>query len=108
MSLTKKFVSPDSSRQSLSSNSGSQIQKPRLVRQAAYDEPLQQEPTSPKLNVRFLPTIPSAPDSSVQFDEDLEESSKAVNDLKDTTHKSNTLQFLQVLESSPKLNIKPP
>lgn len=76
------------SRQSLASNTGSQ--KPRLVRQVACEErgPCDEPPTSPKLNVRFLPTIPSAPDSSVQLEEETE-NSKAVSDMTSTTNGPN-------------------
>ena len=57
-------TSTGSSRQSMSIGG-----KPRLVRQSAFQDETQ-EPSSPRLNVRFLPTIPSAPDSSVQLDEE--------------------------------------
>lgn len=57
----------DSSRQSVSLGG-----KPRLVRQSAFQDETQ-EPQDSRLNVRFLPTIPSAPDSSVQLDEEGDE-----------------------------------
>lgn len=46
--------------------------KPRLVRQQAVvqEEVVEPSSTSPKLSVRFLPTIPSAADSSVIIDEE--------------------------------------
>lgn len=45
--------------------------KPRLVRQqAVQEEVVEPSSTSPKLSVRFLPTIPSAADSSVIIDEE--------------------------------------
>lgn len=48
------------------------IAKPRLVRQQAVQEEVNDvSSTSPKLNVhKFLPTIPSAADSSVIIDEE--------------------------------------
>jgi hypothetical protein len=57
-----------------SSRNPSLTGKPRLVRQTAFQADEVPEPTSPRLGVRFLPTIPSAPDSSVQLDDDLPES----------------------------------
>lgn len=92
--------------------------KPRLVRQSAVqDETAESLTTSPpRLNVRILPTIPSAPDSSVQLDElDDPEDSNDVNDKdKDTTNIGS--QLYAVLESglpltklsSPKDKSKPP
>ncbi|XP_055637267.1 follicle-stimulating hormone receptor isoform X2 [Toxorhynchites rutilus septentrionalis] len=48
--------------------------KPRLVRQSAVQEDTQELSCSPpRLGVRFLPTIPSAADSSVQLDDDTAE-----------------------------------
>ncbi|XP_058121217.1 follicle-stimulating hormone receptor [Anopheles ziemanni] len=48
--------------------------KPRLVRQAAVQEDTHELSCSPpRLGVRFLPTIPSAADSSVQLDDDTAE-----------------------------------
>uniref|UniRef100_A0A182UWJ9 G-protein coupled receptors family 1 profile domain-containing protein n=1 Tax=Anopheles merus TaxID=30066 RepID=A0A182UWJ9_ANOME len=45
--------------------------KPRLVRQSAVQEDTHELSCSPpRLGVRFLPTIPSAADSSVQLDDD--------------------------------------
>jgi hypothetical protein len=46
-----------------------------LVRQSAFQDEAP-EPTSPRLNVRFLPTIPSAPDSSVQMDDENDNENK--------------------------------
>lgn len=45
------------------------------MRQSAFHDEAQ-EPTSPRLNVRFLPTIPSAPDSSVQLDDENDNENK--------------------------------
>jgi hypothetical protein len=91
----------DSSRQ-LSFNSGS---KPRLVRQSAFHD---EEPSSPRLNVRFLPTIPSAPDSSVQLDEEPEDQPEFVNIVEEKS--SDTLQIPKSSHeiSSPKNKSKPP
>ncbi|XP_053694769.1 leucine-rich repeat-containing G-protein coupled receptor 5 [Sabethes cyaneus] len=48
--------------------------KPRLVRQSAVQDDSQELSCSPpRLGVRFLPTIPSAADSSVQLDDDTAE-----------------------------------
>lgn len=48
--------------------------KPRLVRQSAVQEDTHELSCSPpRLGVRFLPTIPSAADSSVQLDDDTAE-----------------------------------
>ncbi|XP_049278057.1 follicle-stimulating hormone receptor [Anopheles funestus] len=48
--------------------------KPRLVRQSAVQEDTQELSCSPpRLGVRFLPTIPSAADSSVQLDDETAE-----------------------------------
>ncbi|XP_058815263.1 follicle-stimulating hormone receptor-like [Topomyia yanbarensis] len=48
--------------------------KPRLVRQSAVQDDSQELSCSPpRLAVRFLPTIPSAADSSVQLDDDTAE-----------------------------------
>lgn len=45
--------------------------KPRLVRQSAIHDDTQELSSSPpRLGVRFLPTIPSATDSTVQIDEE--------------------------------------
>lgn len=93
----------DSSRQSLSFNSGS---KPRLVRQSAFHD---EEPSSPRLNVRFLPTIPSAPDSSVQLDEEPEDQEQpAFVNIEEKS--SDTLQIPTSNRevSSPKIKSKPP
>lgn len=65
----------------------------------------------PRLNVRILPTIPSAPDSSVHLDE-LDE----VENNEDNDAKNSGSQFYTVLESgypltklsSPKDKSKPP
>lgn len=90
----------DSSRQ-LSFNSGS---KPRLVRQSAFHH--DEEPSSPRLNVRFLPTIPSAPDSSVQLDEEPEDQPEFVNIVEEKS--SDTLQIPKASHeiSSPKNKTK--
>ncbi|XP_065072705.1 leucine-rich repeat-containing G-protein coupled receptor 5 isoform X2 [Ochlerotatus camptorhynchus] len=48
--------------------------KPRLVRQSAVQDDSQELSCSPpRLGVRFLPTIPSAADSSIQLDDDTAE-----------------------------------
>ncbi|XP_055600909.1 leucine-rich repeat-containing G-protein coupled receptor 5A-like [Uranotaenia lowii] len=48
--------------------------KPRLVRQSAvHDDSQELSCSPPRLGVRFLPTIPSAADSSVQLDDDTAE-----------------------------------
>lgn len=43
------------------------LSKPRLVRQEAVQE--EEDSSPPRLGVRFLPTIPSAADSSVILDD---------------------------------------
>uniref|UniRef100_A0A182J9B6 G-protein coupled receptors family 1 profile domain-containing protein n=1 Tax=Anopheles atroparvus TaxID=41427 RepID=A0A182J9B6_ANOAO len=59
---------PSSARQSIPGG------KPRLVRQSAVQEDTHELSCSPpRLGVRFLPTIPSAADSSVQLDDDTAE-----------------------------------
>ncbi|XP_037910640.1 leucine-rich repeat-containing G-protein coupled receptor 5 isoform X3 [Hermetia illucens] len=81
-----------------SNSSGS---KPRLVRQQAVQE--EEDSSPPRLGVRFLPTIPSAADSSVAMEEDSHENSASS-------------QFYTVLQSggakavlsSPKDKKKPP
>lgn len=56
---------------SLQSGGGGTLQKPRLVRQQAVQEETADLSSSPpRLSVRFLPTIPSAADSSVILDDD--------------------------------------
>lgn len=63
------------------------IAKPRLVRQQAVQEEVNDiSSTSPKLNVRFLPTIPSAADSSVIIDE---ESNNEQNTASSTSNNNN-------------------
>lgn len=86
--------------------------KPRLVRQSAFQDETQ-EPSSPRLNVRFLPTIPSAPDSSVQLDEEQDDpESEAAED--EAVKKEEEPAKLQIPEgnssilSSPNIKIKPP
>lgn len=60
--------------------------KPRLVRQSAVTDDSQDLSCSPpRLSVRFLPTIPSAADSSVQLDE---ESSSQLEREKDSGNNS--------------------
>lgn len=78
--------------------------KPRLVRQSAFQDE-SQEPSSPRLNVRFLPTIPSAPDSSVQLDDEPEESPSTA-DPEPVTLKIPASESSEL--SSPKINSKPP
>lgn len=95
----------DSSRQSMSVGG-----KPRLVRQSAFQDE-SQEPSSPRLNVRFLPTIPSAPDSSVQLDDEPEESPSTA--AAESPSKSDPVTLkIPASESSdissPKINSKPP
>lgn len=82
------------------------VGKPRLVRQSAFQDETQ-EPSSPRLNVRFLPTIPSAPDSSVQLDEESDDQPNSTED--------NEPVKLQMPEddpskklSSPKTRSEPP
>ncbi|XP_059618054.1 lutropin-choriogonadotropic hormone receptor isoform X2 [Phlebotomus argentipes] len=82
--------------------------KPRLVRQSAVQEELSADLSAspPRLGVRFLPTIPSAADSSVQLDE---ESQQAICD-------STGIAFYTILQSgsplatlsSPKDKNRPP
>ncbi|XP_055684982.1 lutropin-choriogonadotropic hormone receptor isoform X2 [Lutzomyia longipalpis] len=83
--------------------------KPRLVRQSAVQEELSADLSAspPRLGVRFLPTIPSAADSSVQLDED---SQQAICD-------STGIAFYTILQSggsplatlsSPKDKNRPP
>lgn len=89
--------------------------KPRLVRQQAVQEEIVEPSCSPpKLSVRFLPTIPSAADSSVVIDEE------SHNDLSTATTTNNNAgsSFYTILQSgntlttlsSPKTNKleKPP
>lgn len=91
------FPLAGSSRQSVSLGC-----KPRLVRQSAFQDETQ-DPSS--LNIRFLPTIPSAPDSSVQLDEEPDE----LPNIADTAEPVK----LQIPEgnssiSSPNIKSKPP
>ncbi|XP_055713692.1 lutropin-choriogonadotropic hormone receptor isoform X2 [Phlebotomus papatasi] len=82
--------------------------KPRLVRQSAVQEEFSTDLSAspPRLGVRFLPTIPSAADSSVQLDE---ESQQAICD-------STGIAFYTILQSgsplatlsSPKDKNRPP
>lgn len=71
------------------------------MRQSAFHDDTQ-EPTSPRLNVRFLPTIPSAPDSSVQLDDE--------NDIdNDNKEEQENVQIQEPAENSTNsssLNIK--
>lgn len=96
------FASTDSSRQSISG-------KPRLVRQSAVQDETQ-EPTSPRLNVRFLPTIPSAPDSSVQLDDENQENENDENANENLHTHQDCVQMQNFSEnsSSPKIKSKPP
>lgn len=80
--------------------------KPRLVRQSAFQDE-SQEPSSPRLNVRFLPTIPSAPDSSVQLDDEPDESPvTAEAEPEPVTLKIPASESSDI--SSPNINSKPP
>lgn len=101
--LNSEFL-PDPSRQSLPIIVGAG--KPRLVRQSAFHDETQ-EPSSPRLNVRFpLPTIPSAPDSSVQLDDEPEDQQTVAE-----TPEAVNLQIPadnSTILSSPKSNSKPP
>lgn len=94
----------DSSRQAVPGGN-----KPRLVRQSAFQDE-SQEPTSPRLNVRFLPTIPSAPDSSVQLEDEPEEQI-IINENQDSEsldQSAITMAIDSTKLSSPKINHKPP
>lgn len=83
------FTDPHPSRSSLGNS------KPRLVRQSAFQDETQ-DPTSPKLNVRFLPTIPSAPDSmclsSVQMDDE--------NEIENKEQQEENVQIQEPAENS--------
>lgn len=80
--------------------------KPRLVRQqAVQEESAELSCSPPRLGVRFLPTIPSAADSSVVIDEESNNESTAGGTPFYTVLQSgNTLTTL----SSPKNKTKPP
>lgn len=93
----------DASRQSLPL-SGS---KPRLVRQSAFHDETQ-EPSSPRLNVRFLPTIPSAPDSSVQLDDEQDEPQNNEAETPETVNLQMPPEGDTTILSSPKIKSKPP
>lgn len=103
----------------LTGKSSISITKPRLVRQQAVQEEVNDiSSTSPKLNVhKFLPTIPSAADSSVIIDEESNNEQSTASSAANNnnigctfytiqTHSGNTLTTL----SSPKSNKleKPP
>lgn len=76
----------------------STVAKPRLIRQSAFQDETQ-EPSSPRLNVRFLPTIPSAPDSSVQLEEESDDQPNSSEDVQpahmpeDDTSKLSSLKL---------------
>lgn len=72
--------------------------KPRLVRQQAVvqEESTEASSTSPKLNVRFLPTIPSAADSSVIIDE---ESQNEPSTASSTANNNVGSSFYTILQS---------
>lgn len=99
MSLT------DSSRQSLPIIIGTNS-KPRLVRQSAFHDETQ-EPSSPRLNVRFLPTIPSAPDSSVQLDDEPDDEQQNSQEAPESVNLQIPDENSTIL-SSPKIKNKPP
>ncbi|KAG5674279.1 hypothetical protein PVAND_004258 [Polypedilum vanderplanki] len=71
LNIPPSFATSNSSRQSLPGS------KPRLVRQSAFHDETQEPATL--LGVRYLPTIPSAPDSSVQLDDENESENFLVN-----------------------------
>lgn len=83
-----------------------------MVRQSAFQDETQ-EPSSPRLNVRFLPTIPSAPDSSVQLDEEQDEQPETPGEAplaapEEPEVKLPTTDGDSSILSSPKSNSKPP
>lgn len=77
--------------------------KPRLVRQAAVQEDTSQELSTspPRLSVRFLPTIPSAADSSIQLDDETNDAGTPFYTILQSGTPQTTL-------SSPKDKTKPP
>lgn len=80
--------------------------KPRLVRQSAIHDDTQELSSSPpRLGVRFLPTIPSATDSTVQIDEE-----STIGTVESGTPFYSVIQSGNPLTtlSSPKDETKPP
>lgn len=76
-----------------------------MVRQHAVQEESQELSCSPpRLGVRFLPTIPSAADSSVVLDDDTQINELATTPFYAVLQSGNTLTTL----SSPKTQNKPP
>lgn len=73
--------------------------KPRLVRQQAVHEEVAEPScsTSPKLSVRFLPTIPSAADSSVIIDEESHTDPNAISSVANNNNVGST--FYTILQS---------
>lgn len=80
--------------------------KPRLVRQqAVQEESTELSCSPPRLGVRFLPTIPSAADSSVILDDESHnEQGTGTTPFYTVLQSGNTLTTL----SSPKNKTKPP
>lgn len=77
------------------------IAKPRLVRQQAVQEDVNEiSSTSPKLNVRFLPTIPSAADSSIIIDEESNNEHSTASTTSNTNNNNIGTTFYTILQAN--------